>query len=153
MEPDLTSASLCDACTNPGRCCTGFTLPVARWKETPLEALVVMATVNVGTTTEGWSLLLDPRPGKPRRRDLVSADVGLPFMPLSRQPNGNWRWWCPHLVKGRCSIYEDRPTLCRQFEAGTDPLCCMHVPDPQEVEMETPESAEVASNAAALDPA
>lgn len=26
---------------------------------------------------------------------------------------------------GRCCIYQDRPTLCRNYQAGSDPLCCM----------------------------
>lgn len=116
---------LCDNCSNPGRCCTGFGMPVAPQGATMLEALVAMATVVVGTDRDGRSIRLDPGASL---AGIVSAEVGLPFMPFVHKPNDGWRYWCPHLEKGRCSIYAERPTLCRQFKAGTDPLCCMHTP-------------------------
>ncbi len=121
---------LCDNCSRPGRCCTGFHLPVTEHARTPLEALVVMATVSVGTTQDGRSVLLGPDWRGGHDGSLASAEVGLPFMPLSLEPGGNWRWWCPNLVDGRCSIYEARPTLCRQFVAGSNRLCVMHPSPP-----------------------
>ena len=57
--------------------------------------------------------------------------VGLPFMPLMTRPDGRWLLWCPVLGRdGRCTDYENRPALCRSFEAGSDPLCAMHHPSP-----------------------
>lgn len=41
---------------------------------------------------------------------------------------------CRALVGGRCSIYEDRPGLCRRFVAGSDALCVEY--DPQGVRAE-----------------
>ena len=32
-----------------------------------------------------------------------------------------------------CTIYADRPQLCRDYEAGSDPLCIEHVPAPNEL--------------------
>ena len=117
---------LCDACSNPGRCCAGFHLPIAEDAGTVLEALVAAATVRVGTTRGGRSVKLgEDGDGSGH---LASAEVGLPFLPLWRTPGGLWRWWCPNLVGGRCAIYEDRPTLCRRYAAGSDGLCCMSAP-------------------------
>lgn len=101
--------SLCDTCRNPGRCCSGFLLNGGAWPARaahPLEVLAELATVNIRET------------------------IGLPFMPLYRRAaDGAWLFWCPNLGRdGRCTVYENRPLMCREYEAGSDPLCAEHVP-------------------------
>lgn len=100
--------SLCDRCLRPGSCCT-FTLNI-KDGDTPLEALALMATANPSDNFDHSKP--DPNFG-----------IGLPFIPLARRPSGTWIYWCPHLIKGRCSIYETRPALCRQYSALQDRLC------------------------------
>jgi Fe-S-cluster containining protein len=118
---------LCDNCRQPGRCCTGFYL--GDMGETALDALVSMATMLSVTTADG-------RSAGSRELVVVAAEtdtdvmLGLPFMPLFKHRPGAWHFWCPLLVKGRCSDYENRPALCRSFDAGSDTLCAMHVPRP-----------------------
>lgn len=52
------------------------------------------------------------------------AETGLPFVPLFKRSDGHWMLWCPRLgMDGRCTEYEDRPRICRVFEAGADRLC------------------------------
>jgi Fe-S-cluster containining protein len=56
----------------------------------------------------------------------MAMRAGLPFRPLIQLPDGSdWLWWCPALDDrtGRCTIYADRPQLCRDYAAGSDPLC------------------------------
>jgi Fe-S-cluster containining protein len=36
----------------------------------------------------------------------------------------DWVWTCPKLAEdGRCTIYNDRPDMCRNFEPLSDGLC------------------------------
>lgn len=54
-------------------------------------------------------------------------DIGFPFVPFFVGEHNSWRLWCPNLTReGRCGDYENRPRLCRSFQAGSDPLCIMH---------------------------
>ena len=127
---------LCDNCIKPGRCCTGFGFGID-WPdaETALEALVFLATVMSGMTACGMTWGRKAVAGKETPVSLDSSVmIGLPFMPFIRKPVGSvwiWDFWCPVLgLDGRCSGYDDRPALCRKFEAGSDPLCAMWVEPP-----------------------
>jgi len=61
-------------------------------------------------------------------------EKGWPFVPVKHAPfllDGvkvdAWLFTCSALnAEGRCSIYETRPQLCRDFKAGSDPLCVYH---------------------------
>jgi Fe-S-cluster containining protein len=69
---------------------------------------------------------------------------GAPFIPIrleraegeQRDPTtpegheyGTVHWACTRITpEGRCGDYENRPQLCRDYQAGSDPLCVMHVP-------------------------
>lgn len=53
---------------------------------------------------------------------------GLPFVPSTPEPGARgawaWRFSCPKLgADGRCTIYDDRPDLCRTYEPMSDGLC------------------------------
>ena len=126
---------LCDACARPDQCCTGFELNGGSFGagETALEMLVRMATITTATNADANpAVVLGKQP--PPEYDHVM--VGLPFMPLMKRPDGRWLLWCPVLGRdGRCTDYENRPALCRSFEAGSDPLCAMHHPSPTEPEI------------------
>jgi Fe-S-cluster containining protein len=104
--------SLCEACRNPGQCCSGFPLtgPLAP-AETYLEALIDLATVSYNDST--WQ---------------NGLAIGLPFLPLFKASNG-WRYWCPTLKDGRCSDYEHRPQLCRSYQPGCDRMCAEATPE------------------------
>ncbi len=124
---------LCDACGNPGRCCTGFHLRDFPADATALDVMTFCAKVVHGQVREtGWPVMLPARISQASLEDFEHVQIGLPFMPLWRTPGGTWRFWCPELVDGRCSIYEHRPALCRHYKAGSDGLCCMHHPGPKE---------------------
>jgi Fe-S-cluster containining protein len=60
-----------------------------------------------------------------------ALEVGLwMFRPAEQDDQGRWRWWCTALQSdGRCSIYEDRPDLCRRYRPGQDGLCVHYWPD------------------------
>lgn len=97
VPSEAAGGSLCDTCMRPGACCFGFVLSGQHW-QTGLDMLVMV------------------------------AQQGLPFVPLFRRPNGVWKWWCPLLGKdGRCTEYDRRPYVCREFEPAQDPLCVHHV--------------------------
>jgi Fe-S-cluster containining protein len=122
--------SLCDTCSNPGRCCTGFTLSApSDVPDTALEALVKMASALTWETAEGRSMASWQAPFMPASSD-ARVMLGLPFMPLWKRSDGVWYYWCPRLVEGRCSDYENRPALCAAMVPGQGPLCCMSQPGP-----------------------
>ena len=105
----------CDACPKPARCCAGFELNserlLAKAAPTALHAMVALQR------------FVQPH--------VDGSARALPFLPFSIGSNGLWRWWCPEATRaGRCGIYESRPTLCANFNAGSDPLCVMHRPAP-----------------------
>lgn len=98
--------SLCDVCRNPGVCCKRLMLGGVTEKAFPtkLDALVIAAARPFEST-------------------------GLPFLPVT-VIEGHWLFTCPVLdwETGRCSDYENRPALCRNFEPGSDPLCAEAAP-------------------------
>jgi Fe-S-cluster containining protein len=99
--------SLCETCREPGHCCKAFNL--------------------TGTGDHHVTFWDDDVPHFDR----------FPFVPLYRIGQGTvefgpeagrtyswWRWGCPKLgADGRCTIYDTRPQLCRDFEPGSNPLC------------------------------
>ena len=96
--------SACDTCRDPGACCKRLMLGGVTEKAFPtkLEAQAIAAA---------W-------PFEP---------TGLPFIAV-RPVDGHWVFTCPLLdwETGRCTEYETRPTLCRDFEPLSDPLCAMY---------------------------
>lgn len=106
--------SLCDTCSNPGTCCHNFTINTR-----PIAA-------------DNWEA----------HATKIMQEVGLPFLPISfhrHDANGNpygitddeigyCRYSCPKLgVDGRCTIYENRPQLCRDYKPASDALCVYFV--------------------------
>ncbi len=83
-----------------------------------------LATVHHGMSPEGHPVRFGKHSPGPEH-GFQFVQLGLPFMPLRKTPAGTWQLWCPLLVDGRCSDYENRPALCRYFRAGSDKLCCM----------------------------
>jgi Fe-S-cluster containining protein len=106
--------SLCDTCRQPGHCCNGFNL----------------------SGTDGALVFWDDD----ERGPLI--DEAFPFLPVQRwhqwtveggpevgRTYSAWLWRCTKLGSdGRCTIYETRPQLCRDYEAGSDRLCIEYVP-------------------------
>lgn len=106
MIPEIS----CDRCAAPGTCCKSF----------PLSAEFPIGSTH--ETVQAWL-----------------AKENLPFNPIRRQyvyPGGNkivvgpkgwyenWLFTCTKVTpEGRCSIYEDRPTLCKIYEPGMDAMC------------------------------
>lgn len=92
--------STCDTCREPGHCCKFLHLTLSKeWVEwigeSPLLALTAMAIQ--------W----------------------LPFVPAAKNASdGDPMWACPILdSNGRCGDYENRPELCRHYQAHDDHLC------------------------------
>ena len=100
----MNRGGLCETCISPGACCDDLYLmgdDGQRKVDTPMSF---------------------------ERAEHVAMSHGLPFRPLRQMPNGEWRWWCSALDRstGRCTVYENRPQLCRDYVAGSDPLCVHH---------------------------
>jgi Fe-S-cluster containining protein len=109
--------SMCDSCLSPGACCKRLTLSGPFAKPMSLEAVE--------------HKLIDP--------DWISQTKGV-FRPGTQTDDGRWEFWCTALgADGRCTIYEDRPQLCRDYRPGHDGLCIHYWPDP---ESPTPMAAE-----------
>ncbi len=100
--------SLCDHCYSPGTCCKSLTL-------------------SGGPDSEDRAAM---ESGRPTYSDALNfaRKNGLPFTPLvPEQVQPGWWFWrysCPKVTPdGRCSIYDVRPQLCRDFEPESDGLC------------------------------
>lgn len=105
--------SVCDTCPKPGACCKRLRLHgqngvITFWKEDGLEAVQHFLDTN-----------------------------GLPFAPIEivaeekdepmQQTYVEYVFSCPKLgLDGRCTIYADRPQLCRDYQPGSDQLCVLY---------------------------
>jgi Fe-S-cluster containining protein len=111
-EHEVTGMSACDTCAKPGACCNDFVLNGRRG--------------GLRVAEENWQVEAEERmewnglPFKPLR---IDADDANPVEGMVLV-----RFTCPKVTpEGRCSIYETRPQLCRDYQAGEDKLCVMYV--------------------------
>ena len=95
----------CEICPEPGHCCKGFTFQKSFWKDEGLDAAQqVLTEGDVPFIIERWAGY-DWTTKEGRAYDWVVCS-------------------CPKLEEdGRCGIYLDRPGTCRNYAAGSDPLC------------------------------
>lgn len=107
----------CDACRQPGACCSGFQFTRRFVRGT--SAARIRRHLREGTDARGAGAYSEPL-------------AKLPFEPVEesdwRDPeDGHARRWifdCPKLdPEGRCTIYRERPQLCRRFRPKSSPLC------------------------------
>jgi Fe-S-cluster containining protein len=93
--------SMCDRCMSPGACCKRLSLSGVFSQPMSLERVE--------------HLLVSP--------EWFPQTLGV-FRPGGQTPDGRWEFWCTALdSSGRCSIYEDRPQLCRHYRPGHDAMC------------------------------
>lgn len=117
--------SACDTCRLPGACCVYF------WHhrlyhpdQTRDEVRALMRKGEDGFGHECEPVPFDPiRPGGWYAHD-GDAEPGAVM----------WIVSCPKLIPeiGRCSIYDARPEVCRDFEPGSNQLCVEYVPKPED---------------------
>lgn len=108
---------LCSLCVDPGMCCRAF----------PLNHYFLAGTAPA--TILKW-LRKMKFPFRPLRRmaqwttsDFTDDDGKR----LSGVMIEQWQFTCTKLGRnGRCTIYKNRPELCRIYEAGCD-MMCVHV--------------------------
>ena len=91
--------SKCSVCPDPGICCRKFIVESdLPWAYTAIET----------------------------KKTVIKRlkDLKLPFKPIKK---GKRRWvlGCTKLKDGKCTIYSDRPKLCRGYRPGTGRLCCL----------------------------
>lgn len=108
--------TLCDTCPKPGNCCKKLNLTSVPTTE--------------GGSREQQRFWVDELPGAANE---WAASHNLPFEFVEEQQR--WKdengreyatvyFGCPKLgTDGRCTIYENRPVLCRKYQAGDDALC------------------------------
>jgi len=106
--------SACDTCTKPGACCHDFALNGR--------------SGGLRFDADNWQIEAENRmeqygmPFIPLRVDMEKID------PVKEAGFVGVRFTCPKVTpEGRCSIYETRPQLCRDYKAGSDKLCVMYV--------------------------
>lgn len=93
--------SMCDSCMSPGACCRRLVL------SGPFANPMSLKAVEHLLTSPDW----------------IAQTMGV-FRPGHQAEGGRWEFWCTALdPDGRCSIYEQRPQLCRSYRPGEDPLC------------------------------
>jgi Fe-S-cluster containining protein len=117
---NLDVGSLCESCADPGRCCQSFTIssilfPFGTSRD------VVRKHLRSGTRPRSPRVPAEPLPFEPTR----------PCTYYGEDPKGPpeeeaWIYSCPELKDGRCSIYDERPLLCRNYQPGKDLLCAMY---------------------------
>lgn len=101
-------SAICARCVEPGHCCKRFHLSGENgsfvcWDED--EPAHTIEHFHAIERLWQWTVEFGPDTGR-----TYSA----------------WVWTCDKLGDdGRCTIYEDRPDLCRRFEPLSDGLCIM----------------------------
>jgi len=93
-------------CQKCGQCCKDFGggfLPLWEWEADKLKKLAEKN--NIVLNLEPLSMLFD-------KRSRLAFSIQIK---LSQEP-------CPFLVNNRCSIYEERPLVCRCFPLAETPL-------------------------------
>jgi Fe-S-cluster containining protein len=112
--------SLCDTCTKPGACC----------RDIPIFAPGGWGNFYPQDWPENAAAQLETKmpshPFIPLRLEMFPAER---LSPDAKGPYGMGRWSCTNLTaEGLCGDYENRPQLCRDYQAGSDRLCVMYVP-------------------------
>lgn len=107
--------SLCSICPRPGVCCEYFTLVASFWEDdTPEEIQKQVGVDHFHPVRMGSNVHLDPETGK---------------------RYGYWMFTCSKLKDGRCSIYDKRPSTCREFVPTTgNGLCAFDEGHPENQE-------------------
>jgi len=115
LYSDAPQNHLCSMCPKPGHCCHEFMLSSDNH--------------NGSFWEEEWPQLAQQRLGE---RNLPFVPLRLRELTLDKESGkrfGVGVFTCPKLTSaGRCSIYEDRPSTCRDFQAASSPLCCFIKP-------------------------
>lgn len=94
LQRDDPRQHLCSICPVPGACCKGFMLFIGHEPVIEDDA------------------------------ELVLEENKLPFKVQGFDEHGQLLFSCPRLGEdGRCTIYEERPDLCRSFVPTSSPLC------------------------------
>lgn len=113
---NIPAMSLCEICPKPGHCCSNFFL------RQDGQAFTAWKT----SWQEDAQAFLDER-GLPFTPDLLDqeteGDEGIYGVPI---------FSCVHLQNGRCSIYSDRPNVCRIFIPAASSLCVMYAEEPRD---------------------
>lgn len=111
--------SMCDTCAKPGACCTDMAISTPTWGTFYPASWPAQAAQELAEKMPGHPFI-------PLRLAMVDEEAR---HPEADGPYGVGRWACSNLMpEGRCGDYENRPQLCRDYVAGSDPLCVMHVP-------------------------
>lgn len=95
---------LCSICPDPGRCCRRFNFHHSFWVEDGFTvAQLKLRDAGVPFIIEDWLAKSKTEDGS----EYASVVVH-----------------CPKVTaEGLCSIYDDRPDICRNFQPGSDRLC------------------------------
>lgn len=115
--------SKCDTCALPGYCCRSIRLFGQR--VTPLGFEVTFSDeLDPAKALKAISVHDLPFVPVARRETYQPADPpgweGAPISPT----RSTWTYSCPRLGEdGRCTDYDNRPWLCRQFAPEDDALC------------------------------
>ena len=94
-------------CNNCGYCCSNFgpagTLPVFHWEMKKLKAIAMEKNISLTFIPENVYY------------DSISKEIFFINYGMKNMP-------CPFLEDNKCSIYENRPLICRSFPIGKNPL-------------------------------
>ena len=108
-------SGLCEVCLDPGACCKKIFLS--------------------GRNPETGERMEQPMSFE--KAEHMAMGAGLPFYPSEQRPDGTWNWTCTQILSnGRCGIYESRPQLCKDYAAGSSPLCVHYAGPPPEIGVE-----------------
>lgn len=109
MKTKGNTPSICDTCRDPGHCCRNFMLG-SKFRIEDDRAFVQKQLKK-------WDL-----PFKPLRRDYFYSSKSSELEPDMCY----WYFSCSKLKEktGRCTIYENRPKVCRNYKPKADLMCC-----------------------------
>ncbi len=108
----LLNTADCNSCRDPGACCRSFHVDIDVPEFMTAEALRVHLRAGLRPTTGSQAF------------EVLPYDPIQPSTKGKKEGTVHWDYSCPKLGEdGRCTIYETRPKICRDYEAGSDALC------------------------------
>jgi len=124
----------CDSCRDPGHCCRSFHIPRHFKPEQTREEIRELLRKGL----DGFERKCESVPFEPLIRSNLYGEEG-----ATEPYSVTWSFSCPMLkTDGRCGIYEDRPQVCRNYEAGTDQICIEYEPKLEDIETYAEEGEE-----------
>lgn len=111
--------SICDSCRDPGACCKGFTIN----REFPYFMPANEVEKHIHNGTDPWDSTSAKNHPKHPYFYPIHRNWLYCFKGQQKPHSARWTFNCTRLIQGRCTKYDERPEICKNYEPKHDLLC------------------------------